>query len=569
MDEARAIQSRGIMPKELERRLDLRDLIIFTIDAPIPRIWTTPSRWNGPPWDGKLGVHIADVSHYVREGTELDREAFRRGTSVYYADSVVPMLPEALSNDLCSLNPGTDRLAFSGFVELDAEGAMRGFSFRKTVIHSRVKGVYSEVNRILDGTADKAIRDKYRGLEEQIRLMDELAGILSRRRFGRGALDLESTESKIDVGPDGVAVGVRRGSGASASASSRSSCWRPTSCRHFRHGSGAAFCVPGPRKAFTEKLEALPRCWTRWASAAPRRSSPRGYRNAGGHPESGAGTRNQSIVNNTILRSMAKARYYEKNLGHYGLVLQNYTHFTSPIRRYPDLAIHRIMTAVLAGTGEDKLEKRFREFVSLASARSSEREQKAMNAERDCESCYKAEYMKAFVGRRFEGVISAVASHGLYVELENTVEGLVRARQPDWGRIPLRWTDAVFGSQYGPSISGGGCGFSGFAVRGCALGADRLQAGTAGSLIFDCRSIGWQNIFAPGSLKLPGAALILRSGCAYSSISWPGSTIRRLGASNCSATARSKSALGLVWMGMLTFAPIRWAHRDASFASIL
>jgi ribonuclease R len=429
MDEARAIQSRGITPKELEGRLDLRDLIIFTIDGADSKDMDDAISLERTSAGWKLGVHIADVSHYVREGTELDREAFRRGTSVYYADSVVPMLPEALSNDLCSLNPGTDRLAFSGFVELDAEGAMRGFSFRKTVIHSRVKGVYSEVNRILDGSADKTVRDKYRGLEEQIHLMDELAGILSRRRFGRGALDLESTESKIDVGPDGVAVGVRpRERGVSERIIEEFMLAANEAAATFAMDRALPFVYRVHEKPSPEKLEALAELLDALGVGGAAQVKPGvATGTLAGILNQVRDTRNQSVVNNTILRSMAKARYYEKNLGHYGLVLQNYTHFTSPIRRYPDLAIHRVMTAVLAGTGEDKLEKRFREFVSLASARSSEREQKAMNAERDCESCYKAEYMKAFVGRRFEGVISAVAPHGLYVELENTVEGLVRA----------------------------------------------------------------------------------------------------------------------------------------------
>ncbi|WP_312645114.1 ribonuclease R [Hydrogenoanaerobacterium sp.] len=421
------ISSKGITDKDMQSRLDLRYDLIFTIDGADTKDIDDAVSLEKHEDGWHLGVHIADVSHYVRPNTPLDVEAFERGTSVYYANSVVPMLPPALSNGICSLNPQEDRLAFSALLSLDKTGKLIGYRFEKSIIRSRVKGVYSEINQILSNTADDTIMEKYDGLIKSICDMRELAGILSKRRMSRGGLNLQSTESKILVGGDGRAEEiVERVQGVSegiieefmltaneAAASLAMERMIPFVYRVHEH--------PSP-----EKIENL--CTLLDALAVDCSELKK-------HISSGAlarilnavnGTELQLLVNNQILRSMAKAKYSEVNKGHFGLVLENYAHFTSPIRRYPDLTIHRIMTSLLSGMDDTRLKRKYGNFVKISSEQSSNREQRAMTVERDCEDCYKAEYMTRHIGECFDGVITSVTSHGIYVELSNTIEGMIR-----------------------------------------------------------------------------------------------------------------------------------------------
>ena len=421
---------------ELPHRLDLRDEPIFTIDgADTKDIDDAVSlKKTATGWD--LGVHIADVSHYVTPGGPLDNDAYRRGTSVYFADSVIPMLPPALSNGACSLNPQADRLAFSALITLDADGALTGYRFAKTVIRSRVKGVYDEVNRFLAGERDPALEGKYREVMAQLPEMAQLAELLQKRRTARGSLALSSTESKIKVDENGEAVDVLprvQGQAERLIEELMLTANEAAATLALERQLPFVFRVhetPAPEKlaVLKELLDAVglfsakvqPGVRPSVLSDILRRANETPY---------------AVLINSAMLRAMQKARYNEKNLGHYGLALANYTHFTSPIRRYPDLAIHRILSAYVKGEPVQKLQKRFGAFVASSAKQSSERELAAMGAERSCEDCYKAEYMSRHIGERYTGIVTSAAAHGVYVQLKSTVEGLVRAESLGEGML--------------------------------------------------------------------------------------------------------------------------------------
>ena len=434
LEEARQIQEKGISQREIDNRLDLRGEIIFTIDGAdtkdIDDAISLTRLENG--WG--LGVHIADVSHYVRPQSALDTEAFGRGTSVYYANAVIPMLPKELSNGICSLNPQEDRLAFSALMRLDEDGGLVEYDFRKTVIRSRVKGVYSEINQILDGTAEEAIHKKYDGLEPILHQMKALADRLARRRSQRGSLDLESTEAKILIGEDGrVQDIVPRQSGVSEGMIEEFMLVANEAAASFGLARELPFLFRIHEDPSAEKLEALAELLkvlgldtVRIKPGVLQPSELQAVLKAV------KGTDMQMLVNSQLLRSMAKARYSEVNKGHFGLVLQKYSHFTSPIRRYPDLAIHRIMSESLKGTAAQEMQRRFGRFVQDAAVHSSTAEQRAMSVERSCEDCYKAEYMNAHIGDEFQGTVVSAVEFGLFIALPDTCEGLLHTdNMPD------------------------------------------------------------------------------------------------------------------------------------------
>jgi len=435
-EQARAIGAGdGIHPRELGARLDLRDQLIFTIDGADSKDLDDAVSLEKTDGGWELGVHIADVSHYVTQKSPLDQEALERGTSVYFADSVVPMLPVELSNDVCSLNPNQDRLAFSALVSLDAAGAITGYQFRKTVIKSRVKGVYGEINAILDGTADKAVLKKYKGLEQTIALMAELADVLNESRRRRGAMELESVESKIIVGADGRAVDVQpRTRGKSEQMIEEFMLVANEAAASLATQQELPFVYRVHENPAPDKLERLYEVLDKLGVSFRRPKGAVGTRQLAAILHKVEGKPTAGIVNTMVLRSMAKAKYSEVDMGHFGLSLNHYTHFTSPIRRYPDLTIHRILTGYLGGMKRENLQKRFGAFAPLSASQSTQREIAAMTAERECEDAYKAEYMRQFLGEEFDGVISSAVSFGFYVQLPNTVEGLVGLRT-----LPGEW----------------------------------------------------------------------------------------------------------------------------------
>lgn len=425
--QAEKISSNGIHPKEIAVRKDLRNELIFTIDSADSKDLDDAISLKKLSNGWQLGVHIADVSYYVYQDCPLDKEAFERGTSVYFADSVVPMLPKELSNGICSLNPKEDRLAFSVNIILDENCDIKDYHFDKTIICSEVKGVYSEVNEILAGTANNEILEKYKNVLDMIKNMNELASILNKKRMGRGAVNLESTESKVILDENGYAIDIRpRTRGISECIIEEFMLTANEAAAMFAQREGIPFVYRIHEEPSDEKILNLKELLNSLGMDTHNVKTGAPCKVMADILEKYKDTRYKKLINNTILRSMSKARYSENNLGHYGLVLKNYTHFTSPIRRYSDLTIHRIMSGLLTGMKRENIEKRYRNFVVNASKQASVTEQRAMNVERSCEDCYKAEYMQNHIGEEFDGIISSVVPHGIYIELDNTVEGMCR-----------------------------------------------------------------------------------------------------------------------------------------------
>ena len=423
--EAQEIQRRGISEKEKESREDLRSLPIFTIDGADTKDIDDAISIEKTPHGFKLGVHIADVSHYVKKGTALDKEAFRRGTSVYIADMVIPMLPKELSNGICSLNPGEERLAFSCLMELDNGGNIKDFRFVKSLIRSRVKGVYSEVNKILDGTADEAIKEKYAEVLEAIPVMNELAAILVQNRADRGAPEIETTESKIICDEQGVCIDIKaRDRGVSEAIIEEFMLAANNCAAKVGMDKHIPFVYRIHEPPAAEKLLALQETLTVMGFDAKGINSDSKAKDLAAVLKRAKGDPREMIINRLTLRTMMKAKYSEEPIGHFGLVMKEYAHFTSPIRRLADLSIHRILTDYLY-EGTSKMEKKYLRFSQENAMRASNTEVVAINAERDCEKFYAAEYMKNHVGEQFEGVISGVIASGFFVELPNTVEGRV------------------------------------------------------------------------------------------------------------------------------------------------
>ena len=428
-DEAKKFEGAEVSEKDCEGRMDLRALPIFTIDsAETKDIDDAISLTRTSDGGFELGVHIADVSNYVKPGTELDNEVFSRATSVYYADQVVPMLPKALSNGICSLNENELRLAFSCLMRLDKEGNLTDYRFVKSIIRSRVKGVYSEINALLAGTADAEIKAKYADVIDQLPAMKELYGHRARLRKERGCMDIESGEVKLILDENGRCIDVKkRTSGESESMIEEFMLLANQCAAHFARVKQIPFVYRVHEEPNAEKLERLhallQACGINdhFAKDVP---TPK---ELSAILEGVRGTPYEQIINTGMLRCMSKALYEEKPKGHYGLVLKDYAHFTSPIRRYPDLAIHRIMTDMLKGTEKETMILRYTDFAERASKQSSEREVIAMQIERKAEDCYKAEYARRHLGECYEGTISGVTQRGLFIELDNGVEGFVPA----------------------------------------------------------------------------------------------------------------------------------------------
>ena len=428
-DEAKKFEGAEVSEKDCEGRMDLRALPIFTIDsAETKDIDDAISLTRTSDGGFELGVHIADVSNYVKPGTELDNEAFSRATSVYYADQVVPMLPKALSNGICSLNENELRLAFSCLMRLDKDGGLTDYRFVKSIIRSRVKGVYSEINALLAGTADAEIKAKYADVIDQLPAMKELYGHRARLRKERGCMDIESGEVKLILDEDGHCIDVKKRTSGESEAMIEEFMLLANQCAaHFARVKQIPFVYRVHEEPNAEKLERLhallQACGINdhFAKDVP---TPK---ELSAILEGVRGTPYEQIINTGMLRCMSKALYEEKPKGHYGLVLKDYAHFTSPIRRYPDLAIHRIMTDMLKGTEKETMILRYTDFAERASKQSSEREVIAMQIERKAEDCYKAEYARRHLGECYEGTISGVTQRGLFIELDNGVEGFVPA----------------------------------------------------------------------------------------------------------------------------------------------
>lgn len=412
---------------ELNGREDLRNELMCTIDGEDARDFDDAISIKRTPDGGyELGVHIADVGHYVKEGSLIDKEAYNRGTSVYFPDMVLPMLPKELSNGICSLNPKVDRLALSVIAKLDKDGNLKEHKICESVINSNERMTYTDVYAILQG--DKNTREKYSILTESFEIMAELSKILEEKRFAKGALDFDLPETYVIVDENGKTIDIakRERNEAHRLIESFMILANEIVAEEF-NALNIPFVYRVHEKPTSEKMQAF----FAFADAMAidhdvlidyANIKPKNLQEVIQNAKESTFSKTISEV---MLRSLQKAKYFQKCLGHFGLASKYYCHFTSPIRRYPDLTIHRIIKAHLNGKLNADEIYRLQEFVMDSSNRSSERERLAEKAERDVVAYKKCEFMQKFIGEEFEGSISGVTANGIFIALPNTVEGFV------------------------------------------------------------------------------------------------------------------------------------------------
>ena len=419
--------------KDKAGRLDLRNVQMVTIDGEDAKdLDDAVSLEKETGEQGvryRLGVHIADVSHYVTEGSPLDREALKRSTSVYLVDRVIPMLPHRLSNGICSLNAGEDRLALSCLMEIDEKGKILSHRIAETVIRVDRRMSYTDVNRIITHE-DEETMEKYRELVPLFFRMKELSEILRKRRMKRGAIDFDFPESKIILDEKGKPVDIRpyeRNAAtkliedfmlAANETVAEDYFWQEVPFLYRTHDE------PDP-----EKMKNLAVFINNFGYTLR-------FQKGEIHPKELQklltkieGTPEEALLSRLTLRSMKQAKYTVVNTGHFGLAAKYYTHFTSPIRRYPDLQIHRIIKENLRGGLSGKRTAHYERLLPEVAVQTSALERRADEAERETDRLKKCEYMSRFIGEEFDGVISGVTGWGFYVELPNTVEGLVRVSE--------------------------------------------------------------------------------------------------------------------------------------------
>lgn len=408
-----------------EGRQDLREELILTIDGEDAKdlddavsLVKTEDGWE-------LGVHIADVSHYVRGGGEVDREAMRRGASVYFTDKVVPMLPKSLSNGACSLNSGEDKYAMTARIKLDREGRLKGASVTKSIIRSAVRGVYSEVNSLFADGEHSEFYPKYEHVYKMLSDMHELYKLRERIAVERGYIELESAEAKIILDSDGEPVEiVRRERGDAERLIEQFMLLANEAVALYMNTRGLPCVYRIHETPDDEKLEAFLLMCANYGLDASALSAGCVSALAYSHILDQARDRGVAdIISEGMLRSFMKAKYSDVRSAHFGLALEYYAHFTSPIRRYPDLSVHRILSIYLE-QGEEKA-KRYASFARDSAFRSSENELRALNAERAISDLYRTIYMKKHEGEEFDARVISIQPFGFFCALENTCEGLV------------------------------------------------------------------------------------------------------------------------------------------------
>ena len=413
----------GTIPQEeIRLRTDLRKTICVTIDPEDAKDFDDAVSLvhleNGLV---RLGVHIADVSHYVREGSSLDREALARGTSVYMVNEVIPMLPERLSNDLCSLRPDVDRLTYSVLMDVDAEGEVRKYTIEKSVIHSMRRFTYEEVQNIIESRRGDVAAD--------ILALHKLSQVLMKKRREAGSIDFDTGEAKFTFDAAGLPSQIIKKDRLDAHRLVEECMLlaNKTVAMHIGRGHDRPFLyrvhdVPDP-----SRLVDLAQFVKQFGFSLDTRNgvTSRALQKL---LDKVKGTEVENLINEVTLRSMAKAVYSDKNIGHYGLAFKHYTHFTSPIRRYPDLVVHRLIHGYDTGATGHRAAALRKQLPDIA-RQSTERERVAVEAERTSVKVMQAEYMKRHLGDEFEGVIGGVTNFGFFVEINDLlVEGLVRVR---------------------------------------------------------------------------------------------------------------------------------------------
>ena len=428
MNEAKRIETK-VNKKDIKNRKDLRNMNIFTIDGESAKD-LDDAIFVGKTESGNylLDVHIADVSYYVRENTLLDKEALLRGTSIYMLDRVIPMLPRELSNGICSLNSGEDRFTLSVSMEIDKNGNVVSSEIYKGVINVKERMTYTDVQKILDGT-DAKVLERYKEYINDFKLMEEIALVLKNRRLEKGYLNLDIPESKITLDKDGYAIDVGKyeTNFANEIIEQFMLTANETVAEKF-YWLEAPFIYRVHEEPDISKIEELNKFIYNFGYKIKVKDEKVYPKEFAKILEDVKRKKEEKIVSNFILRTLKVARYDAENKGHFGIASKYYCHFTSPIRRYPDLYIHRIISEYLSNEyviKEEKKERYFKEAEEYAK-QSSEREKIATKVERDSIDIKKAEYMSNKIGEEYEGIISNVTSFGIFVELENTVEGLIR-----------------------------------------------------------------------------------------------------------------------------------------------
>ncbi|WP_288221767.1 ribonuclease R [uncultured Clostridium sp.] len=414
-----------IPEKEYSRRVDLRNLRMVTIDGEDAKDLddaVSIERLDNGKF--RLGVHIADVTHYVREKNPLDREALKRATSVYLIDRVIPMLPKKLSNGICSLNPKVDRLALSCFMVIDNKGKVIQHEIQETVIKTSERMTYTDVTKILENNDEELIK-RYDYLVDDFKAMEELCNILREKRMRRGAIDFNFEESKIILNDLGKPIDIKPYDRAIANRIIEEFMLvcNETIAEHM-YWTNLPFVYRIHEEPDEEKLEKFKEFIynlgyvVRWGQE----THPRALQDI---LDKVKGKKEETVVSTLLLRSMMQAKYSPECVGHFGLAAKYYCHFTSPIRRYPDLQIHRIIKEQLNGKIDEKRAGKLSGIVEVASKQSSEMERLAQEAEREVDDLKKAEYMQERIGEEFSAIISSVTSFGLFAELPNTIEGLI------------------------------------------------------------------------------------------------------------------------------------------------
>ena len=406
-------------------RLDLRDVPMVTIDGEDAKDLDDAVSLSKEGNLFHLGVHIADVSNYVQYSSALDREALKRGTSVYLVDRVIPMLPKKLSNGICSLNAGEDRLALSCLMDIDEKGKVVSHGIAETVIHVNERMTYTDVKKILR-KEDQQLAERYRELLPMFFQMEELSALLRKRRKKRGAIDFDFPESKIELDENGKPVRIYpyEQNVATRIIEDFMLAANETVAQEYAQA-GIPFVYRTHDTPDMEKMEPVLELVHRAGVKVKKSKEEIRPKEVQKILKELEGKESEDFFSRLILRSMKQARYTTECTGHFGLAARYYCHFTSPIRRYPDLQIHRIIKENLRGKMTEAKMSHYEEILDEVARQSSATERRAEEAERETIKMKKAEYMESQIGEIFEGVISGVTDWGLYVELPNTVEGLV------------------------------------------------------------------------------------------------------------------------------------------------
>ena len=422
IDEARSLTP-GITDDEIARREDFRTKTVITIDGTDAKDLDDAVCAERIDGGYELSVHIADVTHYVRENSPIDAEAFRRGTSVYFTDRVVPMLPVELSNNICSLNPHTNKLTLSVVMEISDDGELLSHRVVEGVISTAHRMTYDTVDKILLGDSETCA--EYADIKDNILLMGELADILKTNRKKSGSIDFDFPETKIEVDQNGKPTNVYKyRTGVSNGIIEEFMLMANRTVAEAFYWLEVPFIYRIHEKPSADKIANF-NSFLANMNMRIKGSEP--------HPMEFArmlaeirGTEREMLISKVMLRSLMKAKYSDSNEGHFGLAFRYYCHFTSPIRRYPDLAIHRIIKEYINGGLDADRAQHYAKFVTAAAKKSSEAEINAMQAEREVEDMKKAEYMCAHIGEEYDAIISSVTGFGFFAELENGIEGLVR-----------------------------------------------------------------------------------------------------------------------------------------------